>query len=66
MKNPFKKREFIQPIGACFPEARLAEAWTPYQGFCMIFEPATGLHYGTVFPELVRPYVPHPHTPKWY
>jgi hypothetical protein len=44
----------------------LAEAWTPFQGFCMIFEPIIGLSHGTVFPELVRPYVPQPHNPMWY
>lgn len=66
MNNPFENHEVVKPVGAYFPEARLAEAWTPYQEFCMIFEPTTGLSHGTIFPELVRPYVPHPHTPMWY
>lgn len=66
MKNPYKYPEYVEPVGACFPLARLSEAWTPYQNMKMIFDPATGLCQGTVFPELVRPYMPHPNTPEWY
>lgn len=64
MRSLYKQREFAQECGAYFPKARLAEAWTPYQQLCMIFDPAVGLHYGTIFPELVRPYVPHPFSPE--
>lgn len=66
MFNPYKQPKFTEPIGAYFPYARLAEAWTPYQQFRTVLNPSEGLFYGTVFPELVRPYVPHPNRPKWY
>ncbi|MDT3705118.1 MAG: spore coat associated protein CotJA [Thermincola sp.] len=66
MNNPLHHYPAVMPTGACFPEAKLAEAWTPYQCFYMIFEPATGLCHGTIFPELVRPYVPQPHVARWY
>lgn len=56
----------MDPRGACFPLARLAEAWVPYQSLGMIFEPEMGLGHGTIFPELVRPYEPQPHSPGWY
>lgn len=56
----------IEPVGACFPDARLAEAWVPYQWMMMVFNPAIGLQHGTIFPELVRPYVPHPNEPELY
>lgn len=61
-KNP----QFTGPIGACFPDAKLSEAWTPYQHMGMIFDPAVGLVHGTIFPELVRPYTPQPNSPEWY
>ena len=54
-----------EPIGACFPQARLAQAWTPYQYMRLVFDPEIGLYHGTIFPELVRPYTPHPCTPEW-
>jgi len=66
MNDQFTNHEAVKPVGAYFPEARLAEAWTPYQHLCMIFEPIIGLSHGTIFPELVRPYDRHPHTAKWY
>ncbi len=66
MDNPKVRQNTTEPVGACFPQARLAEAWTPYQMIGEIFDPVTGLLHGTIFPELVRPYVPHPGTPKWY
>lgn len=66
MFNPYKFYEMMEPRGACFPQARLAEAWVPYQCLGMVFDPDIGLFHGTIFPELVRPYKPHPFTPKWY
>lgn len=66
MVNPLRYSELIGPMGACFPEARLSEAWTPYQRLRMIFDPAIGLVEGTIFPELVRPYTPQPNSPGWY
>lgn len=66
MFNPYQGYEFMEPVGANFPQARLSEAWTPYQCLGMVFDPAVGLAQGTIFPELVRPYIPHPFTPKWY
>ncbi|PKM47263.1 MAG: hypothetical protein CVV03_04555 [Firmicutes bacterium HGW-Firmicutes-8] len=56
----------MEPTGACFPQARLSEAWTPYQMIGMIFDPPIGLFHGTIFPELVRPYMPNPNAPEWY
>lgn len=53
----------VEPAGACFPMARLAEAWVPYQSLGMVFDPPIGLSHGTIFPELVRPYEPHPNIP---
>lgn len=58
-----KRRQPKMPQGACFPQARLAEAWVLYQCPGEIFEPETGLFHGTIYPELVRPYQPHPNTP---
>lgn len=66
MFKPYKHKTYPEPMGACFPRAKLAEAWTPYQCIGMIFDPEVGLFHGTIFPELVRPYAPHPHTPEWY
>ncbi|MHB9094745.1 MAG: spore coat associated protein CotJA [Eubacteriales bacterium] len=66
MKYPYKPVGYPEPVGACFPLARLSEAWTPYQSLRTIFNPATGLYHGTIFPELVRPYVPYVKDPKWY
>jgi hypothetical protein len=65
MYNPVHHK-MMEPRGACFPQARLAEAWVPYQCLMMVFDPAVGLMHGTIFPELVRPYDRHPCTPKWY
>lgn len=64
----FRKRNITPelPMGTNFPYAVLAEAWVPYQRLGMIFDPVTGLFNGTIFPELVRPYQPHPNTPDWY
>lgn len=56
----------IEPIGAFFPDARLAEAWIPYQYMIMVFDPANALGHGTLFPELVRPYEPDPNSPGLY
>lgn len=50
-------------MGAYFPQAQLAEAWVPYQCLGMMFDPCMGLYHGTIFPELVRPYTPHPNVP---
>lgn len=61
-----KKPAIMEPIGACFPQARLSEAWTPYQCLMTMFDPRMGLFHGTIFPELVRPYTPHPNSPEWY
>ncbi len=58
--------DIMAPMGVCFPQARLSEAWTPYQCLMTMFPPETGLVHGTIFPELVRPYMPHPHSPGWY
>lgn len=66
MNYPDKDYSLLEPVGACFPHARLAEAWVPYQSLGLLFQPAIGLDKGTIFPELYRPYVPHPHSPKWY
>ena len=66
MFNPRKEIDFMEPTGACFPHARLSEAWTPYQMIGMIFDPPIGLFHGTIFPELVRPYMPNPNAPEWY
>lgn|GEM_PF-751640 len=66
MFNPHKHYNYMDPKGACFPEARLAEAWVPYQSLGMVFDSEVGLYHGTIFPELVRPYKPHPYTPMWY
>lgn len=66
MKYPRRYSRYPEPIGACFPLARLSEAWTPYQCAKMIFDPVAGLYHGTVFPELVRPYMPNPCAPGWY
>ncbi len=62
MFNPYHY-EMVETRGACFPQARLAEAWVPYQRLGMVFDPAVGLFHGTIFPELVRSYTPHPHIP---
>jgi hypothetical protein len=37
---------------------RLAECYIPMQMFGKTFDPQTALQYGTIFPELVRPYSP--------
>ncbi len=37
---------------------RLAEAYVPDQQYVKAFPPAEALAQGTLFPELVRPYVP--------
>ncbi|TYP57627.1 spore coat associated protein CotJA [Thermosediminibacter litoriperuensis] len=37
---------------------RLAEAYIPMQTFGETFDPRTALMYGTIFPELYRPYRP--------
>ena len=66
MNRPKNRFIPIEPVGACFPDARLAEAWVPYQCMMMVFDPAVGLHHGTIFPELVRPYEPHPYTAERY
>jgi hypothetical protein len=66
MYNPNNNYSNMGSMGYCFPYARLAEAWTPYQTMGMILKPEAGLHHGTIFPELVRPYVPYPTNPKWY
>lgn len=65
MLNPFETNT-MEPVGACFPMARLSEAWTPYQVLGMLYEPSIGLLHGTIFPELVRPYQPHPNSPELY
>lgn len=66
MHNPCCSPKIPEPMGACFPLARLAEAWVPYQCAGLIFCPATGLFEGTIYPELVRPYQPNPNDPGWY
>lgn len=58
--------DIMEPMGACFPQARLSEAWTPYQYLMTMFDPTMGLAHGTIFPELVRPYTPHPNSPELY
>jgi len=64
MFYPVDTHSPIEPMmGAFFPHARLAEAWVPYQSLEMIFNPSVGLFHGTIFPELVRPYTPHPNIP---
>ncbi|HEX3031325.1 MAG TPA: spore coat associated protein CotJA [Bacillota bacterium] len=42
------------------PNQNLAEAKVVYQVYTQIWDPATGLRAGTIFPELYRPY----ETPK--
>ncbi len=32
---------------------RYATAYVPYQYMCNLYEPEEGLHYGSMFPELV-------------
>lgn len=66
MVNPFVDYNMMEPMGACFPQARLSEAWTPYQCMGMLFDPDVGLSHGTIFPDLVRPYEPQPCSPGWY
>lgn len=66
MVYPNQNNNAIEPVGACFPQARLAEAWVPYQCMVVVFEPDIGLVHGTIFPELVRPYQPHPNSPGLY
>lgn len=42
-----------------FPEnATLAQSYVPYQYMDETFKPCVGLKMGTIFPELVSPYVP--------
>ena len=42
-----------------FPEnPMLAQSYVPYQYMERTFKPAVGLKMGTIFPELVSPYVP--------
>lgn len=42
-----------------FPEdPMLAQSYVPYQYMDKTFKPAVGLKMGTIFPELVSPYVP--------
>lgn len=42
-----------------FPEdATLAQSYVPYQFMNETFKPCVGLKMGTIFPELVSPYVP--------
>lgn len=42
-----------------FPEnATLAQSYVPYQYMNETFKPCVGLKMGTIFPELVSPYVP--------
>ena len=42
-----------------FPEnATLAQSYVPYQYMDETFKPCVGLKMGTIFPELVNPYVP--------
>ncbi|HWI55526.1 MAG TPA: spore coat associated protein CotJA [Desulfobacteria bacterium] len=60
------KHKIMEPMGVCFPQARLSEAWTPYQHLMTMFDHSTGLFHGTIFPELVRPYTPKPNSPEWY
>ncbi len=44
---------------AVFPEnATLAQSYVPYQYMDETFKPCVGLKMGTIFPELVSPYVP--------
>ena len=37
----------------------LAQAYVPIQQMGRVFTPETGLRMGTIFPELVRPYMPN-------
>lgn len=37
---------------------RYGSAYVPVQNFRTVYSPAEGLSYGSMFPELVRPYYP--------
>lgn len=56
--NDICKCGFDEPM-AVFPEnPTLAQSYVPYQYMNETFKPCVGLKMGTIFPELVSPYVP--------
>lgn len=49
---------FDEHISAFPDNAVLAQSYVPYQYMDKTFKPCVGLKMGTIFPELVSPYVP--------
>lgn len=49
---------FDEPMSVFPDNAVLAQSYVPYQFMDKTFKPCVGLKMGTIFPELVSPYVP--------
>lgn len=47
---------YYPPPGAPYPGMELARAYIPIQRWGQVYPPAKALEYGTLFPELLRPY----------
>ena len=56
----FGRRDMMMPMTGTRPfivmDARLAEAYVPYQVYTESYSPSEALHRGTMFPALYRPY----------
>ncbi len=62
--HEYKPEMLVAPhyeIPVMGPQFKLAEAYVPYQVLQKVYEPMKGLMKGTIFPELVRPYVKMKH-----
>lgn len=49
------KAQYFVP-GRLIPGPMLAHSYVPFQYLCCLYPPLKGLHEGTIFPELARPY----------
>ena len=46
----------MNTVPGCLTLPKLAHAYVPFQYMSCVYPPMKGLHQGTVFPELDRPY----------